>query len=136
MPLRLTGVSSPTASACLASVASEDAIGSLVNVICLKDAWRAELFRPLPSSVVSSALAAAAADEGLALMYLIDSMFALSRSLTTLGFAFRKGCATTRLVVTNLPPGHRLASFTSSLPPSATISKADRKSTRLNSSHL
>src|ERR1035438_2994868 len=109
MPFRLTGWSSPTASACLASVASEDAIGSLVKGIVLKDAARAELFRPLPSSVVSSAFAAVAAAELFALMYLIDSMFPLSRSLTTLACAFRKDWETTMLVVTNLPPGHRLA---------------------------
>ena len=68
MPLRLTGLSSPTASACLASVASEDAIGSLVKVICLNDAARAEDFRPLPSSVVSSSLAAVSAAEVFLLM--------------------------------------------------------------------
>ena len=58
MPFRLTGWSSPTATACLASVASEEAMGSLVKVICLNDAASAEDFRPLPSSVVSSAFAA------------------------------------------------------------------------------
>ena len=63
MPFRLTGVSRPTATACLASVASEEAMGSLVKVICLNDAASAEDFRPLPSSVVSSALAEASAAE-------------------------------------------------------------------------
>ena len=53
MPFRLTGLSSPTATACLASVASEEAMGSLVKVISLKDAASAADFRPLPSSVVS-----------------------------------------------------------------------------------
>ena len=68
MPFRLTGWSSPTASACLASVASEEAMGSLVKVISLNDAARAEAFRPLPSSVVSSALAAVSAADVFLLM--------------------------------------------------------------------
>ena len=97
-------------------------MGSLVKVISLNDAARAEDFRPLPSSVVSSAFAAASAAEVFALMYLSASTCPLSRLLTTLACAFRKDWVTTRLVVTNLPAGHRLASFTSTLPPSATIS--------------
>ena len=59
MPFRLTGVSSPTATACLASVASEEAMGSLVKVISLNDAASGADFSPLPSRVVSSALAEA-----------------------------------------------------------------------------
>ena len=43
-------------------------MGSLVKVISLNDAASAEAFRPLPSSVVSSAFAAAAAAEVFALM--------------------------------------------------------------------
>src|SRR6202044_828573 len=86
------------------------------------DAASAEDFRPLPSSVVSSAFADVSAAEVFALMYLTDSTCPLSRLLTTLACAFRKDWVTTSSVVTNLPPGQRLASFTRSLPPPATIS--------------
>ena len=43
-------------------------MGSLVNVISLNDAARAEDFRPLPSSVVSSAFAAVSAADVFLLM--------------------------------------------------------------------
>src|SRR5262249_34484253 len=51
-----TGVSRPTDTACCASAASEDEIGSLVKVMALNDADRTPGSRPLPSSLVSSAL--------------------------------------------------------------------------------
>src|SRR5215468_4512334 len=125
MPGRfLTGVSSPTATACCASVVSEDAIGSLVNVMYFSAALSTFGFRPLPSSLVSSALAAEAAALGSELMYELAWICPLSSPFTVDGWAFRNDWVTTRLVVTNLPPGHRLASFTSRVPPSSTISVA------------
>src|SRR5215469_4276744 len=75
-------------------------------------------FRPLPSSLVSSALAAEAAALGSELMYELAWICPLSSPFTVDGWAFRNDWVTTRLVVTNLPPGHRLASFTSRQPPS------------------
>src|SRR5262249_60777566 len=57
----------------------------------------------------------------LALMSEFASICALSRPFTGEGGALRKDWVTTRLVVTNLPPGHRLASFTSRVPPPSTI---------------
>src|SRR6266581_4907084 len=109
MPRRLlTGLSSPTATACDASVSSDDAIGSLVNVICLKAAARMSGLRPLPSTEVSSALAAASAAAVFLLMKSFASIWPLSSPLTAPGCAARKDCVTTRLVVTNCPFGHSL----------------------------
>src|SRR6201999_4561766 len=68
MPLRLVLVSSPTALACWASVASDDASGSLVNVISLNASGRMLDLMPLPDSVVSSVLAEVCASLGLDLM--------------------------------------------------------------------
>src|SRR6516164_9513571 len=120
----LTGVSSPTATACCASVISDEAIGSLVKVMYLSAALSTFGFSPLPSSLVSSALAAEAAALGSELMYELAWICPLSSPFTADEWAFRNDWVTTRLVVTNLPPGHRLASFTSRLPPSSTISVA------------
>src|ERR1035438_2835636 len=125
MPLSLTGLSSPTASACCASVASEDAMGSSVKVISLNDAARMDDFRPLPVRLASSALAAVSAAAGSLAMQSFAWIWPLSSPLTTLACAFRNGWVTTRLVVTNLPPGHRLASSPRGFPPSASNSASD-----------
>src|SRR3981081_2410963 len=104
----LTGLSRPTATACWASAARDDAIGSLVKVICWNAAERTLDFRPFPVVDVSSALAAASAAAWSLWMKLFASIWPLSSPLTALGGAARKAWGTTRLVVTNLPPGHRL----------------------------
>jgi len=62
MALRLlTGLSKPTAVAWLASVISDEAIGSLVKVTCANAASRAAVLRPLPVRLASSAFAAVSA---------------------------------------------------------------------------
>src|SRR5262245_6133594 len=108
-----TGVSSPTETACWASVARDETIGSLVKVIALKEADRTLGSRPLPSRVVSSLLAAASAPEGLLWILLLASIWPLSRPVTSDGCAARNFWVTTRFVVTNWPLGHRDASLTS-----------------------
>src|SRR5260370_38595791 len=108
----LTGLSRPTATACWASAARDDAIGSLVKVICWNAADSTLDFRPFPSADVSSELAAASAAARGWWMKLFASIWALSDPLTLLASAARKAWVTTRLVVTNWPPGHRLASLT------------------------
>ena len=54
-------MSSPTATACWASACSNDAMGSLVKWMYGNAALSTFGFRPLPSSLVSSALAVLAA---------------------------------------------------------------------------
>src|ERR1022692_4735438 len=93
----LTGLTKPTATACCASVSSEDAMGSLVKVICLKAAARTAGFRPLLSIEVSSALAAVSAAALCWLMKLLASIWPLSRPLAALGCAARGGWGAARL---------------------------------------
>src|SRR5258708_4666510 len=112
-----TGMSRTEATACWASAARDDAIGSLVKVICWNAADSTLDFKPFPSADVSSALAAASAAARCWWMKLFASIWALSSPLTLLGGAARKAWVTTRLVVTNWPPGHRLALLTTSCAP-------------------
>ena len=58
MPVRFYRREQPDRHRVLRVVASEDAIGSLVKVMYLNDAASTFGFRPLPVSLVSSALAA------------------------------------------------------------------------------
>src|ERR1700733_1732887 len=117
----LTGLSSPTVTACWASVSSDEAIGSLVKVICANEAGSRLDLRALPLTEASSGLAAASAADLLVAMNWLAWIWPLSSPLMVAGCAAMNAWVATRLVVTNWPLGHRLASSTSTWPPAATI---------------
>src|SRR6201994_975675 len=76
MPLRSVESSSATALACVGSVVSDDASGSLVNVISFQASGRMLDLMPLPDSDLSSVLAEVWAALGLLLIRSSAWMFA------------------------------------------------------------
>src|ERR1700729_2811887 len=101
-----TGLSRPTLTALLASVMSDEPIGLLVKVIWSNDAATMAGFRLLPLTAASSALATLSACVLLAAMKLLASIWALSRSVMTVGLALMNDWVATSSVVTNWPCGH------------------------------
>src|SRR6202035_513591 len=100
-------------------------MGSLVKVTCWNAAVRILGLRLLPLSEASSALAAASAWDLLLAMKLLAWIWPLSSPLTADACWEMKDWVATRLVVTNWPLGHRLASLTSAWPPAASISASE-----------
>ena len=78
--------------------------------------------RALPLIAASSALAAVSAADLSLLMKLLAWIWPLSSPSITVGWAEMNDWVATSSVVTNWPLGHRLASLTSTWPPSASIS--------------
>src|SRR5581483_5622031 len=113
-PVRVTGLSSPSEVACVASAVSEDWSGSSVNVISLNEAATMLGLSGLPVYEASSVLTSACAAAAFFAMKSLAWTCAFSRSATTAGCAARKDCVTTSSVVTPV-------SLSSTVPPSLTI---------------